>query len=192
MGDRLSLAGSDTRIVSIPTRNANGKTSIQKAWLKTDADVHVGYLPYTKKNVAIQSFKLLDNLYDWTGSWYGRNHATNIRDIFRSFGFQLPAYGTLMLAFSENPIKVSPEEGSKAQLQYINSNLPFLTIQVCENSHSQLYIGDYDGMPIGFDAHGYRYKDQEGNDLELKRWVVGNIEMPDYFLKQEISFVRLY
>lgn len=192
MGDRLPIARKGSREVLVPTRNSKGNISIQKARLKPDADIHEGYMPYTQKNVAIQSFKLLDNLYDWTGSWYGRNHATNIRDIFRSFGFQLPADGTLMLAYSENPIKVSPEVGTDSQLQYINSNKSFMTIQVCENSHSQLYMGNYNGMPIGFDAHGYSYKDQDGNDLELKRWVVGTIEMPDYFLKQEISFVRLY
>lgn len=192
MGDRLPLVDSTPHSVSIPFRNANGKLSVQKAWLKPNADVHIGYLPYTKRNVAEQAFKLLDNLYDWTGSWYGRNHATNIRDVFRCFGFQLPANGTLIAAFSEQQPSVKPNEGREAQFNAILSNEPFLTIQICENSHSQLFMGDYNGMPIGFDAHGYSYKDKEGNDLEIKRWVVGTIEMPDYFLNQEITFVRLY
>jgi hypothetical protein len=192
MGDRLPLVGSDSRSVSIPFRGANGKFSVQEAWLRPDADVHVGYLPYTQKNAAVQAFKLLDNLYDWTGAWYGRNHATNLRDIFRSFGFELPANGILQSAFAENPLTIQPNVSREAQFKAIFANQPFLTLQVCENSHSQLYMGDHKGMPIGFDAHGYSYKDAEGNDLEIKRWVVGTIEMPDYFLKQEISFVRLY
>lgn len=192
MGDRLPLVDSSSYSVSVPFRNANGKLSVQQAWLKPDADVHVGYLTYTKKRVAEQAFKLLDNLYDWTGSWYGRNHATNIRDVFRCFGFQLPANGTLIAAFSERHPSVKPSEGRETQFNTILSNEPFLTIQICENSHSQLFIGDYNGMPIGFDAHGYSYKDKEGNDLEIKRWVVSTIETPDYFLKQEITFVRLY
>jgi hypothetical protein len=192
MGDRLPLVGTNPRLVSIPFRNANGKFDLQKAWLKPGADVHVGYLPYTQKNVAEQAFKLLDNLYDWTGSWYGRNHATNIRDIFRCFGFNLPANGILLSAFTENPRTINPNKGREAQFKAIFSNEPFLTLQICENSHSQLYMGNHDGIPIGFDAHGYSYKNGEGNDLELKRWVVGTIEMPEYFLEQEISFVRLY
>ena len=192
MGDRLPLARKDSMLISIPFRNANGKFSIQEAWLKPDADVHVGYLPYTQKNVIEQAFKLLDNLYDWTGAWYGRNHVTNLRDIFRNFGFQLPANGTLMEAFSNNPQILNPNESRESQFKTICSNKPFLTLQICENSHSQLYMGDHDGMPIGFDAHGYSYKDEEGNDLEIKRWVVGTIDMPDYFLKQKITFVKLY
>jgi len=55
-----------------------------------------------------------------------------------------------------------------------------------------MYMGKYNGMPIGFDAHGYGYKDGEGNDMEIKRWVVGTIETPEYFLEQEITFVKLY
>lgn len=192
MGDRLPLVGSNPRVISIPFRNTNGKLTIQEAWLKPDADVQIGYLPFTRRNVAEQAFKLLDNIYDWTGSWYGRNHATNIRDIYRCFGFQFPANGTLLAAYSERYLSVKPNEGRDAQFKAILSNEPFLTIQICENSHSQLFIGDYNGMPIGFDAHGYSYKDKEGNDLEIKRLVVGTIEMPNYFLEQEITFVPLY
>ncbi len=192
MGDRLNLTEGAAREVLVPLRFLNGELSYQKAWLKPDADVCVGFLPYTQKNVGIQAFKLLDNLYDWTGTWYGRNHATNIRDIFSCFGFELPSDGILITAYSEKLITVDPREGIEAQLKSINSNKPLITIQVCENSHSQLYLGNYDGMPIGFDAHGYSYLDSDGNDLELKRWVVGTIEMPEYFLKQEITFVRMY
>jgi hypothetical protein len=192
MGDRLPIFSIDERCVKIPNRSSKGEFNVQKAWLKPDADVNVGYLPYTQKNVAEQAFKLLDNLYDWTGAWFGRNHATNIRDVFRSFGFQLPANGSLIAAFSEKANTIKPSIGREQQFKTIFSNEPFLTIQICENSHSQLYMGNHNDMPIGFDAHGYSYKDDEGNDLELKRWVVGNIEMPDYFLEQEITFIKLY
>ena len=36
------------------------------------------------------------------------------------------------------------------------------------------------------------YVDEEGNEMELKRWLVGTMEMPEYFLKQDITFVELY
>ncbi|MGB5553460.1 MAG: SH3 domain-containing protein [Flavobacteriaceae bacterium] len=192
MGDRLPMVGTNPRSVSIPFRNANGTLSVQETWLKPDADVRVGYLPYTQRNAAEQAFKLLDNLYDWTGSWYGRNHATNLRDIFSSFGFKLPANGILLSAYGNKPEIIHADQGREAQFKSILSKEPFLTLQICENSHSQLHLGNYEGMPIVFDAHGYSYNDGEGNDLEIKRWVVGTIEMPDYFLKQDITFVKLY
>ena len=193
MGDRLPLVPNTTRSVQIPTRNSKGAFIMEKAWLRSDADVHKGYLPYTSRNVAGQAFKLLDNLYDWTGAWYGRNHITVLRDIFRSFGFNLPSNGILLSAYGKrSSIVVSPKEGREAQFSTIFSNEPFLTLQICENSHSQMYLGNHEGMPIVFDAHGYGYKNEEGYDMELKRWVVGTMLMPDYFLKQDIIFIKLY
>ncbi len=192
MGDHLPLAGSDNSTILIPDRDLKGALKISKAWLKPKADVHTGYLPYTRKHTAEQAFKLLDNLYDWTGAWFGRNHVTALRDIYRSFGFQLPANGILLAAFEGQPETLKASAGSEVQFKSILGHEPFLTLQICENSHSQMFLGDYEGMPIVFDAHGYSYKDEQGNDLEIKRWVVGTMEMPDYFLKQDITFVKLY
>jgi hypothetical protein len=192
MGDRLPLTKDGKKAVQLPTRNKSGELTMETAWLRSDADVHMGYLPYTRRQVLQQTFKLLDNLYDWTGAWYGRNHVTVLRDIFRSFGFNLPANGTLLSAYGHRSRMVYADEGREAQLKAIFSSEPLLTLQICENSHSQMYLGNYLGMPIVCDAHGYGYKDAEGNDLELKRWVVGTLEMPDYFLKQDITFVDLY
>jgi len=192
MGDRLPVAGNSNTSIIAPHREANGGFTTRQAYLRAGADVHPGYLPYTQKNVALQAFKLLDNLYDWTGAWLGRNHVTNLRDVFRCFGFDLPANGVLLAAYQEQPLHIEPDLGRETQLKYVLENRPFLTLQICENSHSQMFLGGYEGMPIVFDAHGYSYPDQDGNDLEIKRWVVSTMEMPDYFLKQDITFVRLY
>jgi hypothetical protein len=192
MGDRLPLADQNTTSVNIPTRNHKGALVVQQAWFRPDADVQLGYLPYTRKHVAQQAFKLLDNLYDWTGAWFGRNHVTALRDIYRSFGFKLPANGVLLSAYEGDPKTVKATIDKEVQINTILVNEPFLTLQICENSHSQMFLGGYKGMPIVFDAHGYSYKDEHGDDLEIKRWVVGTMEMPDYFLKQDITFVKLY
>ena len=192
MGDRLPLVRGNSKSVQIPVRDAEGDFVTAEAWLRTDADVHLGYLPYTKKHVAEQAFKLLDNLYDWTGAWYGRNHVTALRDVFGSFGFKLPGNGILLAACGQRSRVLSAKVDRQAQFKSILSNESFLTLQICENSHSQLYLGHYEGMPIVFDAHGYSYTDEDGNEMELKRWLVGTMEMPDYFLKQDITFVELY
>jgi hypothetical protein len=191
MGDRLPIKGNDQRLIQIPTRQVNGKFLIQEAWLLSDADINRGYLPYTRKNVVIQAFKLLDNLYDWTGAWYGRDHATTLRDIFSCFGFKFPSNGVLLSAYNDQKRIVYPEEGKEAQLNAISGNEPFLTIQICSSGHSQLYLGNYKGVPIVFDTHGYSYTDKNGNELVIRRCNVGTLSLPDYFLKQNITFVEL-
>lgn len=191
MGDLLPAKPNNPRMIQIPTRQMNGKLLIQDVWLMVDADIHRGYLPYTPKNVVLQAFKLLDNIYDWTGGWYGRDHATQLRDIFSVFGFKFPSMGGMLSAYSYKPRFIFPNEGKEAQYKAVLSNEPFLTLQICSSGHSQLYLGDYNGVPILFDTHGYRYTDKSGDDLVIRRTNVGTISFPDYFLKQSFTFVEL-
>ena len=191
MGDRLPLKSGNGRVVQVPSRQMNGNLLIQDAWLKPDADVSRGYLPYSTKNVVIQTFKLLDLLYDWTGGWFGRDHSTSMRDIFSCFGFKLPANGVMQTAFYANPKTVSPKAGKEAQYAAIKANNPFTTIQICSSGHGQLYLGEFNGEPIVFDTHGYAYKDKNGDELVIRRSNIGNLTFPDYFLKQDITFVEM-
>lgn len=192
MGDRVP-ASSIGGFVSllIPTRGIDGKLVIQTGWSRRDADFHFGYLPFTRRNVVKQSFKLLDNIYDWTGGWFGRDHATQLRDIFSVFGFEFPSMGGLLSAYNMDSIVLKPEVGKQGQFNAILSHQPFLTLQICSSGHSQLFLGDYNGVPIVFDTHGYNYKDDNGNEFMIRRANVGTVLLPDYFLKQEIRFVDL-
>ena len=67
MGDRLPLMNNgNTRRIVIPAKRADGRFFTETAWLARDADVHIGWLPYTRRNIVVTAFKLLDNPYDWT------------------------------------------------------------------------------------------------------------------------------
>lgn len=191
MAAKLPIKNNNPRLVLVPTRQLNGELSIQEGWLKPDADMSLGYLPYTRENVVLQSIKLLDYIYDWTGGWYGRNHGSVLSDIFHCFGFKLPSNGVLLSVYTKNPTIVSTKDGLEAQNMAIMSNEPFITIQVSKSGHSQLYLGNLDKMPIVLDTHGYGYTDESGNDLEIRRCVIGTVELPDYFLKQDITFIAL-
>jgi hypothetical protein len=191
MGDRLPLVTGQSRKVLIPIHQANGSVAIQQAWLAPNADVHTGYLPYTRKNVVLQSFKLLDNIYDWTGAWLGRNHATALRDIFACFGFRLPSCGELQSIYNAHTKWLSNKTPKADQYKAALANEPFLTLQICSSGHSNLYLGDYNGTPINYDTHGYNYTDTTGRSLDIRRVCIETIAIPDYFLKQDVTFVEL-
>jgi hypothetical protein len=193
MGDRLGVKeGQTTKTVLVPVRLITGRVSYQEAWLKKDADVSRGYLPYTRKNIVLEVFKLLDNMYDWSGGWYGRDHATQLRDIFATFGFKFPSMGGLLSAYQPIQKIVYPKDGHDAQIAAILANDPFTTIQICATGHAQLFLGNYNGVPILFDTHGYRYVDSKGNTLMVRRANVGTQAMPDYFLTRDaIWFLEL-
>jgi SH3 domain (SH3b1 type) len=206
MGDRLPLAprtpnspggaassttASHALKILVPVRQADGSLSVQAAWLVAGSDVQVGYLPYTRKNVVLQSLKLLDNIYDWTGAWMGRNHATALRDIFGCFGFHLPSCGELLSVYTDHPKFLSAKESRDLQYQAVLANDPFTTLQVCSSGHSQLYLGNYRNVPIVYDTHGYNYTDSTGKTFDIRRSCIETIALPDYFLKQDVTFIEL-
>ncbi len=192
MGDRLPLATKDNpRLVKVPVRLMSGKFITETTWLAENADVHVGWLPYTRRNVIVTALKLLDNTYDWTGAWFGRQHETTYRDIFCCFGFELPYHGGLFTFFNRNDESVlHPEVGQEEQFRVILEHEPFITIQSC-GGHAQLFIGEYNGAPIVFDQHGYGYDDENGKYVEVRRCCLGVPTMPGYFLRRKVTFLVL-
>lgn len=192
MGDRLPLASkANPRLILAPVRRTNGQFATEQAWLAKDADIHVGWLPYTRRNVATTAFKMMGNPYDWSMAWYGRNHETTLRDLFACFGFELPFNAELFTFYSDvNPRVIRPSEGKEAQYRAILANEPCITIQTCGGGHSQLFIGEHNGEPFVLDTHGYGY-DQDGVRYEIRRLTVGNMTQPEYFLKTNFTFCVL-
>jgi hypothetical protein len=191
MGDRLPLVSKgDHRRVRVPLRRADGSCTVETAWIASDADVHVGWLPFTRRNVVVTAFKLLDNPYDWSGAWFGRQHETTYRDIFAVFGFRLPWHAALFTFFGHNTEVMRSNIGAENQYRTILQHEPFLTIESC-GGHAQLLIGGYNGMPIVFDQHGYGYKDESGRDVEIRRCCIGTVQLPSYFLTRPVTFLEL-
>lgn len=190
MGNRMPLADKNNpRLIVVPVRKTNGQFATETAWLEKDADVHVGYLPYTRRNIVETAFKLLDDPYDWTGAWYGRNHETAYTDVFACFGFELPHRDPLFTFFGDDETVVLPDAGKKEQFRIMLSHEPFVTLQSC-GRHAQLFLGEYNGEPIVFDMHGYGY-DENGTRYEVMRCNIGTLMLPEYFLQRNITFLEL-
>ena len=168
----------------------DGRLIIETVWLAEDADVHVGWPPYTRRNIVITALKLLDNSYDFTGGWFGRNHETTYRDIFACFGFELPFHGALFTNYGRTEKVALPEMGKEKQYRMILESEPFVTLQSCAH-HAQLFLGEYNGEPIVLDQQGYSYEDEEGNELQIRRCIVSTVPMVSYFLKRPITFLEL-
>jgi len=192
MGTRLPLASrNEPERVKVPVRRMDGRFDTETAWLPRSDDVHIGYVPYTRRNIVTIAFKLLGSPYDWSGAWFGRQHEKTYNDIFACFGFELPNHGALFTYFNDNNTTVlHPEMGKETYFRKILENEPFITIQSC-GGHCQLYIGEHEGTPIVFDQHGYGYPDENGVWWEVRRCNIGDVRLPRYFLKKDITFLEL-
>ncbi len=115
MGDRLPLVSkADPRVILAPVRKTNGAFASEKAWLAKDAEVHAGWLPYTRRNVVSTAFKMMWNPYDWSMAWYGRNHETTQRDLFACFGFDLPSTrNCLPSILKKTPVSSAPPRATR-------------------------------------------------------------------------------
>ena len=192
MGARLPLVSKDNpRLIEVPVRKMNGRFAAETAWLADTKDFSAGWLPYTRRNIIVTAFKLLGTTYDWSGAWFGRQHETTYRDIFACFGFDLPGHGTLFTFFNDNDTTVlHPDMGKDYYYEKILAREPFVTIQSC-GGHCQLFIGGHNGVPIVFDQHGYGYPDEDDVWHEVRRCSVGDLRLPRYFLKRDVTFLEL-
>ncbi len=196
MGDHLPLVKRrNPRIIKAPVRMPDGNLVLKDAWLAVDTDVSVGFLPYTRRNIVTTAFKLMDNPYDFTGGWFGRNHETTYRDIFACFGFELPFHGVLFTHYSNTEAVAfpDPDNKSKAQFQVILEHEPFVTIH-CSGGHAQFLLGEENGVPIVFDHHGYKYKGDDGIEYIVRRTCVGPMNNPGitgYMLRRPLTIMEL-
>ena len=168
----------------------NGQFSLETAFLKDNTDIHVGFLPYTRRNIIETAFKLLDKPYDWSGAWYGRQHETTYRDIFACFGFDLPHNGDLFTFFGNKDIAAIPEMGKEKEYSIILDNEPFVTLIACRG-HVMLLLGEHNGEPITFDQSGYGYTDENNISWHVKRCGIITPGVVSYFFKYPITFLEL-
>ncbi|MFA6472988.1 MAG: SH3 domain-containing protein, partial [Candidatus Latescibacterota bacterium] len=77
----------------LPCRGADGRLCEAEVWLKPDADVSVGYQPFTQKNMINTMFRLLYRPYGWHDSENERDCSGAIMTVLRTFGIFTP-HGT--------------------------------------------------------------------------------------------------
>ena len=97
MGDSFPLLGipeikmgNPCYIISIPWREADGRLTFRKGYIRRDEDAHRGFLSYTQANLARQAFKMLNHPYGWGDRLGGRDCSRLIMDLFRTFGILMP------------------------------------------------------------------------------------------------------
>ncbi|MCD6307891.1 MAG: SH3 domain-containing protein, partial [Candidatus Latescibacteria bacterium] len=84
-------------VVKLPERRQDGSLGVIEGFLKPDADVHIGFLPYTKRNVVTQVFKLLHQPYGWADRLKNRDCSGTMRVLFRCFGFTMGRWPNFLL-----------------------------------------------------------------------------------------------
>jgi cell wall-associated NlpC family hydrolase len=86
VGNRTSA---DCHVVLLPVRDSEGLLDFRPALVPKSADVHHGYLPFSRAYLLRQAFKLEGDRYGWGGLFGSRDCSALVQDVFRSIGIFL-------------------------------------------------------------------------------------------------------
>ncbi|WP_346355450.1 SH3 domain-containing protein [Azotosporobacter soli] len=143
MGSQLPLAKKEdasVHTVLLPKRDATGGVIFTEYRLAANADVQVGYLPYTTENVLRQAFKFKGQPYGWGGLKDSVDCSSLIMDVYRTFGFRLPRDADQQEASIGKNYPVA-SSGAAAVLDTVRSGSTLYM-----PGHTMLYLGKADGL----------------------------------------------
>ncbi len=120
----------------IPSKDSNNNLVKEEIILKRDK-AHIGYLPYTKRNVYIQAFKYEDIPYSWGSMDYGVDCSSYVSNVYHTFGFVFPRNTSIQ---NSSVGKVISLEGKtdKEKLDIISGSAPSLLYM---DGHVLIYLG---------------------------------------------------
>ncbi len=75
--------------VVIPIKDKEGHLLKKRITIPKD-QAHIGYLPYTKKNIYIMAFKYEGLPYSWGGKDFSVDCSSYVANIYKTFGFTFP------------------------------------------------------------------------------------------------------
>lgn len=115
---------------------------------------HIGYLPYTKRNVYIQAFKYENYNYGWGGSDNGVDCSSYISNIYKTFGFIFPRNTSSQKENLKNIVYIknkTPKEKLTILSEYPES-------LIYQPGHVMLYLGTKENKHYIIHASGKTFK----------------------------------
>ena len=161
MGTSFPLVGEvgDYYQIQVPQSDGFGTAFIAKG------DAHIGYLPYTARNIYQQAFRMLGVAYGWGDMRGDFDCSSLLKHLFSCFGIFLPRNG-LQQAKAASLLYEFALRDSEAYRDSIivNTAMPAATL-LRLSGHIMLYLGSYQGKPFALhNIWGYRKPDETGKD----------------------------
>ncbi len=163
-------------ILHLPYRKTDGKLGITEAYVKPDADVHIGYLPYTKRNMLIQFFKLLNKPYGWADQQNKRDCSGTQRVLLRCFGIKTGRQPSFILNSSDHRYDIDPSLSAEEKKAEIAKLDPVITL-AGNAGHIVLYLGKArNGKQYFMHQAGWGYDDENGDHYIVNRVSINSFD----------------
>jgi len=79
-------------VVKIPIKNKEGHLKFRVALIARSNDIYEGYLPYTRRNIIHQAFKMLGERYGWNGMFQRRDCSQFVMSVYKTMNILIPTY----------------------------------------------------------------------------------------------------
>lgn len=163
-------------VVKLPYRQPDGKLCIKEAYVKPDADVHIGYLPYTKHNVLVQFFKFLNQPYGWADQQNKRDCSGTLRVLLRCFGIKTGRSPSFILSSSDHQYYINPNLSIEEKKTEIAKLEPVITL-AGNSGHIVLYLGKArNGQQYFMHQAGWGYDDENGEHFIVNRVSINSFD----------------
>jgi len=130
-------------VVKLPVRGKNGNLNFKLALIPVSADVSEGYLPYTRENIIRQAFKVQGERYGWGGLFKGKDCSSFIKDVYLTFGIQLPRNTSQQVKIEGNKVQLIGITDIGERERLISTLKPGAALY--KKGHALMYIGEYNG-----------------------------------------------
>lgn len=176
MGTAVRLMGRspDGYVVKIPARGSGGELVLLDDAVRADG-VSEGFLPYTRRNVLVQAFKLLDAPYSWGGSTSGFDCSTFLYDVFAVFGIRLPRNSSWQAEVGRPLARFDERDLAEDRLDTVPGWQPGETLLRLPG-HIMMYLGEEAGQPYVIHAV-WGVKDRDGNIMKIDRVAVTDLDL---------------
>lgn len=175
-------------VVKLPYRQPDGKLGITEAYVRPDADVHIGYLPYTKRNVITQLFKFLNLPYGWADQQNKRDCSGTQRVLLRCFDIKTGRHPSFILSSSDHQYFVNPELSAEEKKAAIARLDPVITL-AGNSGHIVLYLGKaHNGQQYFMHMAGWGYTGEDGVQNIVNRVSINSFDHKWYSVNRPNVF----
>ena len=129
-------------VVYLPVRRDDGSYEKQLALIPETAQVSVGYLPLTMRNIAMVALDSLGDAYGWGGMLDVEDCSGMVRTVYSCFGLDIGRNSTWQSAM--NIEQVDMTNMSREEKLLLLDRMP-LGAALCFNGHEMMYLGKVDG-----------------------------------------------
>lgn len=177
-------------VVKIPVKDEEGYLEFRLALIARSNDICEGYLPYTRRNIIQQAFKLLGERYGWNGMFKRRDCSQFIMNVYKTMNIIIPSYTRMQ---EEGAAGKSVEFSGSIQRResVLNKLQPGDVIHL--KGHVVMYLGKVgENHYIIHSGSGYGIKNKDGRIKPVTVHGIFVSEVHQLLMSEEKSYLEAF